>query len=122
MPKQKKNLAIDINALGSELKKASANIHESVQSAIPPAPKQDNKLRRGRKVSSIIKRENSICLYLEDRHKDMLEDVIFNNRIRNQQRIIQTALEEFFNKYYEGNELNEAGVMAIKAYDEKVTR
>jgi len=128
---RKSNTKIDYQQLSSDMQSNAKQIFEEKrQESQPAAPvnevsnpePQETPKPVGRKkgTNSKIKRENGICLYLEDRHREMIEDVVYNNRIKTQQRIVQTAIEEFFRNYYVDGKLNEAGVELIRAYEESI--
>lgn len=128
---RRSNAKIDYEQLNSEMqsnakqifeeKRQEAQVEAPIEAKIQiEQPVVSKTVGRKKTTNSKIKRENGICLYLEDRHREMIEDVIYNNRIKTQQRIIQTALEEFFRNYYADGKLNEAGVKLIHAYDESI--
>ena len=96
----------------SEVAEPKEVIYQRVEEPVAP-------VRKAKKLSK-IKRANGVCLYLEDRHKMMMEDVVFNNRLRNQQRLLQTALDEFLKMYYRGDRLTEEGMRLIRAYEDSV--
>lgn len=129
---KRSNTKVDYSQLSSAMQSNTKQIFEDKrQEEQPEAPISDDKSQKeeviviktvGRKKGTNIKikRENGICLYLEDRHKEIIEDIVYNNRIKTQQRIIQTALEEFFRIYYADGKLNNEGVALIRAYEESI--
>lgn len=128
---RKSNAKVDYQQLSTAMQTNTKQIFEDKrQENQPEAPvAEDNTpvvstelktVGRKKGANSKIKRENGICLYLEDRHREIIEDIVYNNRIKTQQRIIQTALEEFFSKYYVESKLNEEGMKLVRAYDESI--
>lgn len=128
---RKSNAKVDYQQLSSAMQSNTKQIFEDKRNEEQPeAPVVEaNKVVEtivvktvGRKkgTNSKIKRENGICLYLEDRHRQIIEDIVYNNRIKTQQRIIQTALEEFFRNYLVDNKLNEEGMQLVRAYEESI--
>lgn len=128
---RKSNAKIDYQQLSTAMQSNTKQIFEDKRNEEQPeAPvTETNKVVEtiivktvGRKkgTNSKIKRENGICLYLEDRHRQIIEDIVFNNRIKTQQRIIQTALEEFFRNYFVDSKLNEEGMQLVRAYEESI--
>lgn len=128
---RKSNAKVDYQQLSTAMQSNTKQIFEDKRQENQPeapvaeanTPVVSTELKTvGRKkgANSKIKRENGICLYLEDRHREIIEDIVYNNRIKTQQRIIQTALEEFFSKYYVESKLNEEGMKLVRAYDESI--
>lgn len=128
---RKSNTKVDYQQLSTAMQSNTKQIFEDKRQENQPeapiaeanTPVVSTELKTvGRKkgANSKIKRENGICLYLEDRHREIIEDIVYNNRIKTQQRIIQTALEEFFSKYYVESKLNEEGMKLVRAYDESI--
>lgn len=128
---RKSNAKVDYQQLSTAMQSNTKQIFEDKrQENQPEAPVAEENtpvvstelktVGRKKGANSKIKRENGICLYLEDRHREIIEDIVYNNRIKTQQRIIQTALEEFFSKYYVESKLNEEGMKLVRAYDESI--
>lgn len=128
---RKSNAKIDYQQLSTTMQSNTKQIFEDKRNEEQPeAPVTENNkvvetiivktVGRKKGTNSKIKRENGICLYLEDRHRQIIEDIVFNNRIKTQQRIIQTALEEFFRNYFVDSKLNEEGMQLVRAYEESI--
>lgn len=77
--------------------------------------------RHSRKKTT-INRKNARTIFFDDKAWSQLDNASYNNRI-NAQRIVQTAISEFFSKYYDvkNEKINQEGLNLISKYEESIT-
>lgn len=77
--------------------------------------------RHSRKKTT-INRKKARTIFFDDKAWSQLDNASYNNRI-NAQRIVQTAIAEFFSKYYDtkNEKINQDGLNLIARYEESIT-
>ncbi len=75
-------------------------------------------VRRRKAPQCIIPRENGKLLFLEERHNKAIEDIHWTSKV-DRQDVIRTAVDDFINRYFNGERLNEEGERLIRAYFQK---
>lgn len=81
--------------------------------AAPPAPSTRRK--------TVINRKNARTIFFDDGAFEALNHVSYNNRL-NSQRVVQTALDLFFERYYDAQQhtLRPEGLEQIAAYEQRI--
>ncbi len=123
MVKQKKFTSI--STLAKEMESSTRDLYAQTPSINPIGGVQENghmpvKKRRAR-PESIIPRQNGKLLFLEDRHNQCIEQIHWTSKV-DRQDVIRTAVEDFLERYYDGERLNEEGEQKIKVYYDKTHR
>ncbi len=77
--------------------------------------------RRRNKPESIIPRQNGKLLFLEWRHIEAIEQIHWTAKV-DRQDVIRTAVDEFLDRYYNGERLSEEGQEKIRRYYDKTHR
>lgn len=114
------------NALGNLLSEQSASTRANLQKN----PTIDNNIkqrgggvpqRKSRKKTA-INRQNARTIFFDDQAWIQLDNATYNNRL-NFQRIVQTAVSDFFERYYDPRteRLNEEGLKQIQKFEESIT-
>lgn len=116
MPKKS---SIDIKSIGKTLVSKTQEIVDNVPSATPDAPKEQGRGVPGRPKASTIQRKNAKTVYFDDEMFVQLDNVKYNNRV-NMQRVIQTAVYDFFQLYYVDGKLTQKGMDRIMDYEDVV--
>jgi len=118
MPKKS---IIDISEIGKNLVRKSQEIAETVPSARPEAPSEEQgRVGAGRPKRYTISRKNAKTVYFDDDMFKKLDEVKYNSRV-NMQRVIQTALYDFLRKYYVDGKLTDKGLEHIENYERSVS-
>ncbi len=88
------------------------------QQPSPAAMPAMQPVRRRKAPQCIIPRENGKLLFLEERHNKAIEDIHWTSKV-DRQDVIRTAVEDFINRYFNGERLNEEGEQLIRTYYNK---
>lgn len=121
MPKPKKFTSL--NDIEHEIQTQTRDLYQQTPSVFPPVRPvaevavpvaQENK-RRGRQPQSIIPRQNGKLLFLEEQHIQAIEQIHWTSKV-DRQDVIRTAIEDFLNRYYDGNRLNAEGETLVHQY------
>lgn len=122
MPKK----VIQPNALGDLLSEQTA----STRASLEKNPTVDNNIverggvvpQRHTRKKTVINRKNARTIFFDDKSWTQLDNVAFNNRV-NFQRIVQTAVADFLEKYYDTKiqALNQEGIKQINKYESSIT-
>ena len=122
MPKQKKFTSL--NDIEHEIQTQTRDLYQHTPTIVPPTTSAEAvgqavselyKKKRGRQSQSIIPRQNGKLLFLEDRHNQAIEQIHWTSKV-DRQDVVRTAIEDFLNRYYDGNQLNEEGERMVHDY------
>lgn len=108
----------NITSMGKGFQEA-AQIKKDIPSALPSEPREEGR-GAGRPKKTTIQRLNGKTVYFDEEAKKAINNIHFNNRVDNTQRIIQTALWKFLRDYYRDDRLNEEGAKLIEEYEQMI--
>lgn len=70
---------------------------------------------RRRTPKSTIPRENGKLLFLEVRHNEAIEQIHWTSKV-DRQDVIRTAVDDFLNRYFQGERLTPEGEQLVRQY------
>lgn len=120
-----KKVSVQSNALSNLLNEQTA----STRASLERNPTLDNNIRerggvvpeRHSRKKTTINRKNARTIFFDDKAWVQLDNIAYNNRV-NFQRIVQTAVAEFIEHYYDPKyeALNREGLNLMAKYEETI--